>query len=336
MGAKSVLLCLYLHTWRHSRLERELLFHRERFLCCCEPALPPKRPESGFLFPTHSINPLTYFSYTFNLAAQLKLTSATTTYLPVPYFLLKILKIFHKLEICLKREKSQISVSHCPKYISFPRLLMSSQSAHKNRDYANPHYFYSFLTLGVKSLMKTNLVTETPQRRQNVESFEWNKKTGGKNILKVLLPRQQLVPQQSSEEEQAPLTIERGTEDPTTFFKVKWQHTKEKIFNPWSQDGKRKIDFVLVFEVIKIPILISQRSLFLAENSLLKGSLLNSSWSPSSSPRRIRRTPPSVSSQKSLRELTLGLPQPLKRSSKWRKVFLNALLWRAEVHLHQH
>ena len=109
---------------------------------------------------------------------------------------------------------------------------MSSQSAHKNRDYANPHYFYSFLTLVVKSLMKTNLVTETPQRRQNVESFEWNKKTGGKNILKVLLPRQQLVPQQSSEEEQAPLTIERGTEDPTTFFKVKWQHTKEKIFNP--------------------------------------------------------------------------------------------------------
>ena len=60
---------------------------------------------------------------------------------------------------------------------------MSSQSAHKNRDYANPHYFYSFLTLGVKSLMKTNLVTETPQRRQNVESFEWNKNTGGKNIL---------------------------------------------------------------------------------------------------------------------------------------------------------
>ena len=61
---------------------------------------------------------------------------------------------------------------------------MSSQSAHKNKDYANPHYFYSFLTLVVKSLMKTNLVTETPQRRQNVESFEWNKNTGGKNILK--------------------------------------------------------------------------------------------------------------------------------------------------------
>lgn len=119
MGAKSVLLCLYLHTWRHSRLERELLFHRERFLCCCEPALPPKRPESGFLFPTHSINPLTYFSYTFNPAAQLKLTPATTTYLPVPYFLLKILKIFHKLEICLKREKCQIFVSHCPVQSTF-------------------------------------------------------------------------------------------------------------------------------------------------------------------------------------------------------------------------
>ena len=49
----------------------------------------------------------------------------------------------------------------------------------------------------------------------------------GKNILKVLLPPQQLVPQQSSEEEHAPLTIERGTEDPTTFFKVNRQH-KEK------------------------------------------------------------------------------------------------------------
>ena len=70
-----------------------------------------------------------------------------------------------------------------PKYICFPCLLMSSQSAHKNKDYANPHNFYSFLTLVVKSLMKTNLVTETPQRRQNVESFEWNKNTGGKNIL---------------------------------------------------------------------------------------------------------------------------------------------------------
>ena len=33
-------------------------------------------------------------------------------------------------------------------------------------------------------------------------------------------PLQQLVPQQSSEEDHAPLTIERGTEDPTTFFKV--------------------------------------------------------------------------------------------------------------------
>ena len=175
MGVKSVLLCLYLHTWRHFRLERELLFHRERFLCCCEPALPPKRPESGFLFPTHSINPLTYFSDTFNPAAQLKLTPATRTYLPVPY---SFLRIFNKLENFLRREKSQIFVSHCPKYISFPRLLISSQSAHKNKDYANPHYFYSILTLVVKSLMKTNLVTETPQRRQNVESFEWNKNTG--------------------------------------------------------------------------------------------------------------------------------------------------------------
>ena len=62
-------------------------------------------------------------------------------------------------------------------------------------------------------------------------------------------PLQQLVPQQSSEEDHAPLTIERGTEDPTTFFKV-LPHISFKLTFAPTQDGKRKIDFVLVFEVI--------------------------------------------------------------------------------------
>ena len=65
------------------------------------------------------------------------------------------------------------------------------------------------------------------------------------------LPLQQLVPQQSSEEDHAPLTIERGTEDPTTFFKV-LSHISFKFTIAPTQDGKRKIDFVLVFEVSQL------------------------------------------------------------------------------------
>ena len=63
-------------------------------------------------------------------------------------------------------------------------------------------------------------------------------------------PLQQLLPQQSSEEDHAPLTIERGTEDPTTFFKVLFPLFQIKFKFHLTQDGKRKIDFVLVFEVI--------------------------------------------------------------------------------------
>ena len=45
-------------------------------------------------------------------------------------------------------------------------------------------------------------------------------KQTNKQTMPRFFPFQQLVPQQSSEEDHAPLTIERGTEDPTTFFKV--------------------------------------------------------------------------------------------------------------------
>ena len=74
---------------------------------------------------------------------------------------------------------------------------------------------------------------------------------GDKQSRHRFLPLQQLVPQQSSEEDHAPLTIERGTEDPTTFFKV-LPHVSFKLTFAATQDGKRKIDFVLVFEVIQL------------------------------------------------------------------------------------
>ena len=61
----------------------------------------------------------------------------------------------------------------------------------------------------------------------------------------VTSPPQQLLPQQSSEEEPVALTISRGKEDVSTFFKV--PHHLDPTNNNF-QDLKRKTDFVLVYE----------------------------------------------------------------------------------------
>ena len=54
-----------------------------------------------------------------------------------------------------------------------------------------------------------------------------------------------LLPQKSEEEEPVPLIISRGKEDVSTFFKVQ-DHLSPT--NTYSQDQKRKTDFVLVYE----------------------------------------------------------------------------------------
>ena len=83
-------------------------------------------------------------------------------------------------------------------------------------------------------------------------------------------PLQQLGPQQSSEEDHAPLTIERGTEDPTTFFKVLFSLRFKFKFDS-TQDGKRKIDFVLVFEVIQLRFRLHRSSQFSSRQFLPEG-----------------------------------------------------------------
>ena len=84
-------------------------------------------------------------------------------------------------------------------------------------------------------------------------------------------PLQQLLPQQSSEEDHAPLTIERGTEDPTTFFKVLFPPFQIKFKYHSTQDGKRKIDFVLVFEVIQLRFRLHRSSQFSSRQFPPKG-----------------------------------------------------------------
>ena len=130
------------------------------------------------------------------------------------------------------------------------------QSGHKNWEYANLQFSSQKIPSYLRLWLSLCLIWPSytvAWNKNSIKKTNWRrlwKNMPDKQTRHRFLPLQQLVPQQSSEEDHAPLTIERGTEDPTTFFKV---HSLPSVANSSfapTQDGKRKIDFVLVFEVI--------------------------------------------------------------------------------------